>query len=94
MTEREFVPTSLGMVVVEDGGDLVTVTFDGNDPRNVRVTFSDGRMTACKGKTPPKPYQEVTQNGHTFEVQGSKIDPETGAVMLLNEQGVWEHWDA
>lgn len=39
----------------------------------------------------PTLFEEVTQNGHTFEVMGVRLT-ENGKVQVKNEQGVWEDW--
>ena len=81
------VETRFGEVVVSDGEDGITVTADfeafviENGRRSVK--FFAGRL--------PRLYDEITQNGHTFEVQGTRIT-EAGKLQVENEQGVWEDY--
>lgn len=76
------------MTVTEnDGGVVVEAGFDAkafvsDDSRKV-VTFFAGEL--------PHLYDEITQNGHTFEVQGTRITS-TGKFQVENEQGVWEDY--
>ncbi len=74
-------------VTEDDAGVTFETEFDSKafviaDNRE-KVKFFVGRL--------PKLYDEITQNGHTFEIQGTRIT-ETGKFQVKNEQGVWEDY--
>lgn len=95
MTMHDYVDTPIGRIdVAQDEGGAVTVSIRPNDPRSARVRVVDGEFPSLEfsvGSRPPRQHEEVTQNGHTFEVQGTRLT-QTGKVQLKNEQGVWEDW--
>ncbi len=88
------VATPIGDVLVTYSNGVVEVSFHSDYPDRVRYAMREEHgapiVSFKHGKRPPSKGDEVTQNGHTFEVIA--VDSSNGKVRLLNEQGVWEDW--
>lgn len=83
------VMTSFGGVnVVEDESGVV---FEADFESKAFLIGNSGRKVKFFTRRIPKLYDEITQNGHTFEVQGTRIT-ETGKLQVENEQGIWEDY--
>lgn len=94
MVTNDFVETSIGQVNVSEEDGVVTVAFHANDTDTLRCLLEYGEvptMTLRKGRKVPKPFQEVTQNGSTFEVLGVRANG-AGYDLLNGNTGVWEPW--
>lgn len=88
------VQTPIGDVLVTYSNGVAEVSFHGDYPDRVRYATREEDGTPIvsfrHGKRPPSKGDEITQNGHTFEVIA--VDNSNGRVRLLNEQGEWEDW--
>lgn len=94
--EASAIKTPLGIVTVVMGESDVSLRFEpssgiacGDCRRDADGTVVTRLWTVAR--RPPATYDEVTQNGHTFEVQGVRMK-EGGGHQIKNEQGVWEDW--
>jgi hypothetical protein len=93
---NEEVCTPIGAFFVTYSNGEAVVSFHAHRPDMVRVGF-DARGDAPElrvkaGKRIPTLGQEVTQNGHTFEVTGVRT-VEGGRIQLKNESGYWEDFE-
>ena len=86
---KHTVRTAFGDVLIfeEEDGIRTETQFDSN----VFVIGNGRESVKFYTKKLPKLYDEVTQNGHTFEVQGTRVTS-TGKLQVENEQGVWEDY--
>lgn len=92
---HDSIETAIGYVVIDSDGESVRVTFKPTVAGEVRHEVRDGDgghvSVYTMGKTPPKPMQEITQNGSTFEVLGVRKSG-SGYDVLNGNTKTWEKW--
>lgn len=92
---HETIDTPIGIVAVDYDGDSVQVSFKSTVSGEVihETTDSDGTFASkfSIGVAPPKPHDEITQNGSTFEVISVRRSVD-GYDVLNGNTGVWEKW--
>lgn len=92
---HDFIETQIGYVIVDCDGERAEVRFRPTVTGSVRhdVTEEDGVPVTVYsiGKKPPKPMQEITQNGSTFEVLGVRRSG-SGYDVLNGNTKCWERW--
>ena len=88
---HDFVETPIGYVIVDSDGETVSVSFKQTVEGSVRHDVHGLTSLFRLGKRPPKPQQEITQNGSTFEVIGVRVNGD-GYDVLNGNTGAWEKW--
>lgn len=92
---RNVIETPIGYLNVESDGYDVTVTLKPTMSGKVRHEVKEvgGCMASVFsiGKRVPRPYEEITQNGSTFEVLGTRRSGD-GYEVLNGNTRVWEKW--
>lgn len=92
---HDSIETPIGYVTVDSDGKTVEVRFKPTVAGSVRHELrdeGDGHVSVyAMGRKPPKPNQEITQNGSTFEVVGVRKNG-SGYDVLNGNTGSWERW--